>query len=349
MNMLIGNLMNKPVSPAAHPAGRSRRFSARLANALAGLIALAPLFCHAQADAGAAAFSLRPAAQSANATRSMILDATRAGDRLVAVGERGVVLLSDDGGKQWRQAASVPVAATLTGVSFADAKQGWAVGHWGVVLHTSDGGENWSRQRLDTGEDRPLFSVHFLDASHGIAVGLWSLMLETRDGGQNWDEVTLPAPPGESQADANLMRIFGGPQGVLYVAGERGTLLRSANGGQSWDYRPTGYRGSFWSGLALEDGSVLLAGLRGNVYRSGDEGAHWSKVEGTPFSSITDLVLAGGKVVAVGLDGVTLESSDQGRSFQASQREDRLSLTAAVATGSGKVAVFSRGGVLPPQ
>ena len=38
---------------------------------------------------------------------------TQAGQRLVAVGERGLVLLSDDAGKHWRQ-AQVPVSVTLT-------------------------------------------------------------------------------------------------------------------------------------------------------------------------------------------------------------------------------------------
>lgn len=39
-------------------------------------------------------------------------------NRLVAVGERGVVLLSDDGGAHWRQGV-VPVSITLTAVRFA--------------------------------------------------------------------------------------------------------------------------------------------------------------------------------------------------------------------------------------
>ena len=63
----------------------------------------------------------------------------------LAVGERGIVLLSDDSGMTWRQ-ARVPVSVSLTAVQFVDAEQGWAVGHLGVVLHTEDGGETWHKQ-----------------------------------------------------------------------------------------------------------------------------------------------------------------------------------------------------------
>lgn len=295
--------------------------------------------------ADAAAFVPRPAVRSAFAERSMILDATRAGTRLIAVGERGVVLLSDDEGAHWRQAGKVPVDATLTAVSFTDARQGWAVGHLGVILHSTDGGETWSVQRIDPVEDRPLFAVAFTDARNGVAVGLWSLMLRTRDGGHTWEEAELPPPPGDTRADANLMSAFGDTQGHLYIAGERGLVLRSLDGGESWSYHPTGYRGTFWSGTALADGTLIVGGLRGSVYRSTDGGEHWQRVNTGSQSSVTDLVAFDGRVHAVGLDGVSLDSRDGGASFAVARRADRLSLTAAVVTAGG-VLHFSRAGLV---
>lgn len=297
------------------------------------------------AAAAAAAFVPRPAVRSAFAERSMILDATRAGPRLVAVGERGVVLLSDDDGAHWRQAGKVPVDATLTAVSFADAREGWAVGHLGVILHSADGGETWIVQRIDPGEDRPLFAVAFTDARNGVAVGLWSLMLRTRDGGRTWEAAELPPPPGDTRADANLMSVFGDGQGRLFIAGERGLVLRSLDGGATWSYHPTGYRGTFWSGTALADGTLIVGGLRGSVYRSTDNGEHWQRVETGSQSSVTDLVAFDGRVHAVGLDGVSLDSRDGGASFAVERRADRLSLTAAVATAGG-VLHFSRAGLV---
>lgn len=322
-------------------------FSSTLSATVSASLVLAAGAARAQgAAADPAAFVPRPAVRSPFAERSMILDATRAGTRLIAVGERGVVLLSDDEGAHWRQAGTVPVDAALTAVSFADARQGWAVGHLGVILHSADGGETWSVQRIDPIEDRPLFAVAFTDARNGVAVGLWSLMLRTRDGGRTWEEVGLPPPPGDTRADANLMSVFGDAQGRLFIAGERGLVLRSLDGGESWSYHPTGYRGTFWSGTALADGTLIVGGLRGSVYRSTDGAGSWQRVDTGSQSSVTDLIAFDGRVHAVGLDGVSLDSRDGGASFELARRADRLSLTAAVATANGGVVRFSRAGLV---
>ena len=65
-----------------------------------------------------------------------------AGNRLVAVGEEGVIIYSDDNGQSWTQ-AQVPVSVNLTCVRFATPMQGWAAGHYGVILGTTDGGKTW--------------------------------------------------------------------------------------------------------------------------------------------------------------------------------------------------------------
>lgn len=290
---------------------------------------------------------IRPAARSTAASLAPMLGAAKAGKRIVAVGDYGVVLLSDDDGKTYRQAKGVPVASTLTAVSFADDKNGWAVGHWGVVLHTIDGGENWTLQRSDTAEDRPLFSVHFFDANDGIAVGLWSLVSRTHDGGKTWETVNLPAPPEGGKADRNLFKVFASPKGSLFVAAERGMVLRSDDRGQNWRYLGTGYKGSFWSGTALANGTLIVAGLRGTLYRSTDDGKSWANVPTGSKSSLTDIVQMGGKVMGVGLDGVQIESSDDGATFIWTQRDDRLSMTAAVAAGPSSLVRFSKHGVVP--
>jgi photosystem II stability/assembly factor-like uncharacterized protein len=293
----------------------------------------------------AAPVEQQPAVKRSYATEEMLLAATRAGKRLVVVGDHGVVLLSDDDGMSFRQARAVPTRATLTSVSFVDARNGWAVGHWGVILHTSDGGEAWVLQRSDTSVDRPLFSVHFTDAGHGLAVGLWSLVLATRDGGKTWSEVTVPAPPEGGRADRNLMAIFANSKGTIFVAAERGTVLRSDDQGATWTYLNTGYKGSFWTGCALKDDTLIVAGLRGTIYRSTDDGRTWQAVASGTKSSITHIAEVGDRVVAVGLDGVQLQSTDRGASFTGSQREDNLSLTAFAVSG-GRIQAYSKHGIV---
>ena len=279
--------------------------------------------------------ALRPAAKVAHAAQASMLATAWAGRRAVAVGAHGVVLLSDDQGKTWRQAGKVPLDVTLTAVSFAGEREGWAVGHAGVVLHTRDGGEEWEVQRSAPDQDRPLFGVHFFDAGHGVAVGLWSLILTTSDGGRLWTERQLGAPPGARRADLNLFGLFAGPGGTLYAAAEKGYLLHTADMGASWSYLATGYRGSFWTGTALPDGALLAGGLRGALYRSADAGQHWTRIDTGSTASITALVRTGGAsgasgVIAVGQDGLILRSDDGGASFRARYRRDRLALNAAL-------------------
>ena len=275
-----------------------------------------------------------------------MLAGVRAGSRIVAVGDHGIVLLSDDSGKSHRQANVVPTDVTLTSVSFVDDRHGWAVGHWGVVLHTTDGGETWELQRTDAQQDRPLFAVHFFDGQHGVAVGLWSLVLVTQDGGAHWQPVEMPIPAGSKKADLNLLGLFADAKGHLFAPAERGRVLRSDDQGHHWSYLSTGYKGSFWTGVATPDGKLLVGGLRGSLYRSADDGRTWARIDTQSKSSITTLVINGPQVVGVGLEGLVLRSSDNGASFTSEGRDDRLSLTAVTIGPDGQAVFYSRQGVV---
>lgn len=290
---------------------------------------------------------MRPAVITGAASKAMMLGSARAGKRIVAVGDHGIVLLSDDHGKSFYQAKSVPVRSTLTEVYFADESNGWAVGHWGVILASTDGGQTWQLQRSDTAVDQPLLSVYFKDKNRGWAVGLWSLILDTRDGGKTWNAGQLPPPPGGGRTDRNLLHIFAGKTGTIFIAAEQGTVLRSADDGATWSYNSTAFKGSFWTGVALREGTLLVGGLRGNIFRSTDDGKSWRQVESGTKSSLTTFVESGGKVYAAGLDGVYLESANGGATFAVKQREDKAPLTSLAAAPSGQVVVFSKFGVLP--
>jgi photosystem II stability/assembly factor-like uncharacterized protein len=293
---------------------------------------------------------LHAAERVAHAGQAPMLAAAWAGARAVAVGAHGIVLLSDDQGRHWRQASNVPVDVTLAGVSFADEREGWAVGHAGVVMHTQDGGDNWVLQRSAPAEDRPLFAVRFLDREHGVAVGLWSLVLVTSDGGQHWQAQDLPTPPDAKRADLNLFGLFAGPGGTLYAAAEKGYVLQSPDGGQHWSYLATGYRGSFWSGVALQDGVLLVGGLRGALYRSADAGRSWTRIETGSKASITGVVRLGERGgLATGQDGSLLLSEDNGATFHAAPHPYHGRLTAALADAKRPALLFSSQGPVPVE
>lgn len=240
----------------------------------------------------------RPAVMSALASRSVLQSAARAGDRLVAVGERGIVLLSDDSGKTWRQVA-VPVSVGLTAVRFADRQHGWIVGHGGVVLASSDGGQTWTKQldgrqaaqlllkdaqaagdaraqadaerMVADGADKPFLDAHFFDAQHGLVVGAYNLAFETHDGGSTWQPFSrrLDNP---KALHLYAVRARGNE---LLVAGEQGLVLRSNDQGKSFQRLQLPYKGSFFTAELPGQNEMVLAGLRGNVWKSSDDGATW--------------------------------------------------------------------------
>ncbi len=267
------------------------------------------------AQAGAP-LTLSPARADAHALHNMMLGAARAGSRIVAVGAYGYIILSDDGGASYRQADKVPVDTTLTSVSFADAEQGWAAGHGGVILHTADGGKSWALQRSDTSVDQPLFSIWFANANEGWAAGLWSLLLHTRDGGKSWQQVKLPTAPGQQRGDLNLLHIFPGRDGALFVSAEQGVLYRSHDGGQHWEALATGSKASLWSGVVTASGAVVVGGLGGKLLRSEDGGQHWQSLASPTSGSITALRSEGNQVMASSLSGALLVSEDDGRQWR---------------------------------
>src|SRR4051812_32655154 len=206
----------------------------------------------------------KPAEVEPFAVNSLLLDLARAGARLVAVGERGHVLLSDDEGATWRHAKSVPTRVMLTAVFFADGEYGWATGHDETILNTVDGGETWTRSNFAPETQQPLLDLWFANRVSGIAVGAYGAYLTTNDGGRSWTTTRFEPPParqpthdGESSPaeglnsegvgppDYHLNRIVG-VGNRLFIAAESGQLYRSDDRGASWRGMPSPYEGSFF-------------------------------------------------------------------------------------------------------
>jgi photosystem II stability/assembly factor-like uncharacterized protein len=288
----------------------------------------------AQLDDGAA----RPAAL---ATHGLLLGAARAGNRIVAVGEFGHVLLSDDDGVHWRQAAKVPTRTTLTAVTFVSSTQGWAVGHGAQVLVTRDGGEHWQVQTGTIEGTDSLFSVLFTDAQHGLAVGPFGYAIATQDGGQTWTQfMVMEGEDGER----HLNGLFAGARGRQLIAAEIGGVFLSDDRGRTWRLVNLPYAGSVWGGTALGDGSLVVWGMAGHALRSTDNGETWQElVTDTDQSLTAGIGLADGGLALVGLGGVVTISDSQFR-FKAITRDDRQLAASVLAVPRGLL-LFTAAGI----
>lgn len=319
----------------------------------------------------------RPAVKVRFADKAFLLGVAKAGSRLVAVGERGIIILSDDGGRSWRQ-AQVPVSVTLTAVSFPTDMQGWAIGHSGVVLHSADGGNTWRKQldgdqvaalalhaaqkqaarlgadnplakrmlgeanRLVTeGSNKPFFDLYFENDKRGYIVGAYNLAFKTEDGGSTWqywsDRIDNPRGFHIYSIKAK--------DSTIYLAGEQGLFLRSSDAGGSFAQFATPYKGSTFTMSILPSGTVVLAGLRGNAYQSGDQGVNWQKIESGSMVSFSGSALTqNGALLLANQAGQLFISADQGLSLRLIAGVELPPVSALVSLDDGAIlAVGLRG------
>ena len=240
-------------------------------------------------------------------TRLLLLDAETLGQRQIAVGERGFILLNDDG-QHWRPAKTVGTA-TLTAIT-RRGSQLWAVGHDASILKSTDRGASWRRVHYAPAKQRPLLDVLFVDDTHGFAVGAYGYFLETVDGGEHWASRMIA--PGDHHFNALAMLA----NSNLLIAGEAGTLLRSTDLGKNWQLLTSPYAGSWFGVLPIGKSGAVIFGLRGQLYRTEDAGEHWTAlVSHTGAALMGGRILADGTVAVVGQGGVVLISTDQAQTF----------------------------------
>lgn len=276
----------------------------------------------------------RPALMTDEARKSITIGLASAGPRLVGVGERGVILVSDDHGSSWRQVPS-PVSITLTAVDFVNRKLGWAVGHAGVILHTKDGGETWVKQfdgvraaeaiaervseatagmsedearslrdyadyMVQDGPDKPFLDVLFETEDSGVVIGAFGLAFRTRDGGETWE-------PWFERIDnpemLHLYKLSTNGKG-LAIVGERGLFLTAKDFEGHFVSHITPYDGTFFTVAPASAGKWVLAGLRGNAFISSATGSNYEQLSLESQASLNgSLALADGTVFLVDQGG----------------------------------------------
>lgn len=316
-----------------------------------------------------------PAKASALAVHNPLLDVTRAGARLVAVGQRGHILYSDDDGQVWQQ-ARVPVSVDLNAVHFPSATRGWAVGNDGVILHSSDAGASWVKQldgraigalliahygalakrepeqeqwpllagegqRLhDEGADKPFLDVWFADEQRGYAVGVFNLILATRDGGQSW----VPLQDRTDNPQGLHLNAIGAAGDALYLAGEQGLLRKWDAALERFVAVGTPYQGTFF-GVIGKPGEVLVYGLRGHVFHSRDGGQSWTRRDSGLQVSVTAATLDGaGRYQLFTQAGHRLQAADERPALQLLPQQSQSPVAGAAFAGNGAlILVGSRG------
>jgi photosystem II stability/assembly factor-like uncharacterized protein len=285
------------------------------------------------------------------AAQSLLLDIARAGERLVAVGERGHVLYSDDHGRNWTQ-VEVPTARMLTSVWFADERRGWAVGHDGMIIASVDGGNSWTLQRDGMAQQAALNRLAHeqaaaelarLEREDAAADVLEEARFALEDAAAVLDE-PLYAPP--------LMDVWFGDAGHGVAVGAYGLYLETRDGGRNWQDRsarldnPDGAH--LYAIASPGNGRLLLVGETGSMFRSLDGGLSWQTLSpayaGTLFGALAEP--GSGRVCVFGLQGNILLSQDFGDSWMPLDSSTEVVLSGGTRTAAGEWLIAGSVGTL---
>ena len=210
---------------------------------------------------------------------SLLSVANPSGSNLVAVGNNGAIVTSNDGGTSW-SLGTRQVDATLRSVYFATATKGWAVGDAGTILVTNDAGNTWTNQSVITSQS--LTGVRFTDAQKGLVCGTKGLMIMSTDGGNAWTSL--------STGTTKNLRSVSYLNGTTAVAvGDSTAIIKSTDGGTSWNLRSSGLPGStirnFLSVQFPSPTVGYVVGSSGVVRKTTDGGETWNAVSSLPSGS----------------------------------------------------------------
>ena len=311
--------------------------------------ALATLLASAAWGAHAADLLDLPALPSRHASRALMLGVARAGTDIVAVGERGIILFSYDGGVNWTQ-AQVPVSVTLTAVHFPTATQGFAVGHDGVILATSDAGRHWTLQF-----DGKRANAQVLAAAQGRV----TLARETHDEAALKEaQAELDDAQAAQQAGASrpLLSVWFRYEREGFAVGSYGQIFRTDDGGKTWAFvggLPNPDKLHYNAIGATPGGSLVIAGEAGRVYRSANKGATWTLLE-TGYKGhlygvlgVPSATRSGAEsLLAFGFGGHVFRLDDEARGWEQRVSGARKSLVAGAVRGATVVLACQDGGLV---
>ena len=247
--------------------------------------------------------------------RTLLVDVIAVGERLLAVGERGRVLISTDQGASWQQ-GQVPVSVMLTAIATAGDSVLWGVGHDGIVIKSSDAGDSWSKV-LEGGQITQLVADYY------------KALVAEAEADPNYDEYQLEelvfraedaAIALEDNVLPTLLNVRFSDADNGYLLGAYGLLMATRDGGQSWQVMNEALGnvdGFHLNDISFTEDSTIIAGEGGILFRSRDSGASWEALYSPYDGSFFGIEhLGNNQLIAYGLRGNAFESADDGDSWQ---------------------------------
>jgi photosystem II stability/assembly factor-like uncharacterized protein len=286
--------------------------------------------------------------------------------KIVAVGDNGVILESNDFGTTWQQQEQSLTTRHLRGVFFVDPSIGFVVGKSRTILRTTNGGEDWTLvppPEILPGLNYDILSVHFTDYYNGVAVGStvggnayaggFGIIIRTTDGGQTWIGSSLPW---DSRALYDVD--FSNSAQGLGVGGTYSTwspspdytfwgeLLRTTDGGVTWSRGniAANWLHAVWGVAYLDQNSALAVGNANTIGKTTDSGQTWSSPNpelDVHFSHISFPNESRG--IIVGCGGLVRTTDDGGQTWVGRSSGTNVSLSRVSFLDANRGATVGRG------
>jgi photosystem II stability/assembly factor-like uncharacterized protein len=282
-----------------------------------------------------------------------------------AVGGRGTLIFTEDGGETWKVRAR-PTEDALRDVYFSDERNGWLVCERSIydlkekdeprtyLLRTVDAGATWKRINvIGTDVDARLVRALFTDEGRGWAFGEEGALYTTRDGGETWERQRVPT--------RNLLLggwFLNSEQGWLVGAGA--TILQTIDGGQTWragtllgqEAQVPGRleeakRVRFTAASFVNRKRGWAVGAEGRVFASTDGGRTWSQQNANVSADLYDVkFLDEREGWAAGAGGTLIHTLDGGNRWEVVPLGTTHALERLCFAGRGRGWVVGFGGTI---
>ncbi len=136
-----------------------------------------------------------------------------------------------------------------------------------------------------------LFGVAILPDNTIFVVGSKAMLLISTDQGKSWLQRTLKEREGSDLLqDRDLYAIHFSPGGkVGWIVGEDGIILKTTDGGDTWNRQESGSKSNLFNVYPIDDQTVVAVGADGAMVRTTDGGEHWQLVKSPKLVSLFDV------------------------------------------------------------
>ncbi len=296
-----------------------------------------------------------PALSTDRAHESLLLDITRVGSRLIAVGAHGHIVYSDDNGKSWDQSRT-PSSVTLTAVYFSSATKGWAVGHDGLILHSSDAGETWVKQfdgylantaivkGARENKDKAIAALQAAEDS-GDATEIDNAEMFLENITYALEDAQYDQKSGSTKP---FLDVWFYDANIGFAVGAYGMAFHTTDGGANWTDWSSHLDNNdrlHLNGIAMVGSrSLMVVGEQGLIIRSDDMGENWRSIPSPYEGSLFGINAEKDDVLVFGLRGNLYHSVDGGIQWEKVYTNSEQTLMAGITKSNKTHALVGNGG-----